>query len=390
LGLILLITILLLIYGSLFPFRFHAVPPESAWTMLYSWPAIDRFEVRDIAINVLIYLPIGLFGALWLDKGRPRATTPALTILLALALSMSMELLQVYDDSRQASLSDVVTNIAGAGFGILLARLYGRTLIRILDRPGMRTVVQPSGAMLLLSSWFAYQAYPLFPQVGLYLLREKLGVLRNDFTLPALSAIGTFVDWLAVAQLLEVVAGVKSGVPLLPLTMLLIPAKLLIVGRTFTWAEIAGAVCAWILWSTYLHRYGKRASLLAWLAASLLLMRGLAPYHWTHRVNPFYWAPLHGFFESGWGSATPVFLNKSFLYGTAVWLFHRAGYSYIRSAAGLAALLAVIEAAQMYLPGRSSEITDPVMVVILAVVLKTLDSSDRLATSPRNSDRPGP
>jgi len=382
LGLILLLTILLIVYGSLYPFHFHAGPAEPFWTLLHSWPTtIDRFEVRDIAVNTLIYLPVGFFGTLWRGKGNPRSTSPTLTILLALALSTSMELLQLFDDPREASISDVLTNVIGASLGIVLAHLYGRTMMRILVRPRMPISIRPSAALLLVFFWLAYQVYPLFPQVGLYVVRAKLAALEHDLAMPAVPAIGAVGDWLTVAQLLEVIAGPGPGLLLLPFTILLIPARLLILGRSFTWAEIAAAVCAWALWSTWLRRYRKRTVLLAWLSTALLLVRGLAPYHWASSATPFSWIPFRGFLDSNWSSAGLVLLNKSFLYGTAVWLFRTAGYSYISSTLGLAILLAIIEAVQTYLPGRSPEITDPIMIIVLAVVMKSLDSSDCIAAS---------
>jgi hypothetical protein len=199
--------------------------------------------------------------------------------------------------------------------------------------------------------------------------------------MPGVPAIGAVGDWLAVAQLLEVIAGPGPGLLLLPFTMLLIPARLLILGRSFTWAEIAGAACAWVLWSGWLRRYRNRTVLLAWLSAGLLLVRGLAPYHWSPSAIPFSWIPFRGFLDSNWSSAGLVLLNKSFLYGTVVWLFRTARYSYISSTLGLAVLLTMIEAVQTYLPGRSPEVTDPIMIMVLAVVMKSLDSSDHMAAS---------
>jgi VanZ family protein len=213
LGLIFLITILLIVYGSLYPFDFHAgrVAAGPVWVLLHAWPTtLNRSEIRDIAINILIYLPIGLFGVLYLGKGKPRPATSLLTILLALALSVSMELIQFFDDTREVSLVDVMTNVAGATLGVFLAYLYGRSLVRIMARPGMRAAFHPSGAMLLLFSWIAYQIYPVFPQVSLYVVHAKLVALGDNLVLPVVPAIGAAVDWLAVAQLLEVVAGPKS------------------------------------------------------------------------------------------------------------------------------------------------------------------------------------
>lgn len=375
-GFILLITIVLIVYGSLYPFHFHPSPARPLWVLFHSWPAaLDRFEIRDIAINILIYIPIGLFGALWFGRGKARCLPPVLTIVLAAALSLSMELCQLFDARRQASFFDVLTNVAGACIGVLLARLYGRTLLRILARRGARSVAHRSGTILLLLCWFSFQTYPWFPHVGLYAIRAKLAVLGSNFAVPGVGTIGTVVDWLAVAQLLEAAAGAEAAW-LLPLLMALIPARILIVGRTFTWAELTAAVAGWALWTMWLRRYSKRAGLLAWLAAILLSMRGLAPFHWAGKVNSFVWIPFAGLLESNWDSAALVLLDKSFLYGTAVWLFRKAGYSHTWATAGLAALLASIEAAQVYLPGRTAEITDPILLLIMSVLLKLLDMSD--------------
>src|SRR5271155_2568555 len=63
----LVIVIALIVYGSLYPWDFHSTQLAASplWVLIHSWPtAIDRFLFRDIAVNVLIYLPVGVFGFL--------------------------------------------------------------------------------------------------------------------------------------------------------------------------------------------------------------------------------------------------------------------------------------------------------------------------------------
>ena len=69
---VLLIVIALIVYGSLYPWDFHSaqLAANPLWVLIHSWPtAIDRFLFRDIAVNLLLYMPVGVFGFLGRYKG---------------------------------------------------------------------------------------------------------------------------------------------------------------------------------------------------------------------------------------------------------------------------------------------------------------------------------
>ena len=177
-----------------------------------------------------------------------------------------------------------------------------------------------------------------------------------------------------VAQLLESVLGAERTRRLFPLLLLVLPAKLLIAGRTVTWSELAGAVLAYIC-SYFLSGYQRRAALVAGLIASLLILRGLAPYHWSSVANPFSWIPFSGFLAADREFGMLTFLRKCFWYGSTVWLLRAAGWRLARAAVAVALLLGGIEIIQIHLPGRVAEITDPLLALILAM---TLGLSERL------------
>ena len=56
----------------------------------------------------------------------------------------------------------------------------------------------------------------------------------------------------------------------------------------------------------------------------------------------------------------------------AVWLFSRAGLRRLSSALIVMVTLAVIEYLQIHLPGRTVELTDPILAGLLAVALSRL------------------
>jgi hypothetical protein len=187
-------------------------------------------------------------------------------------------------------------------------------------------------------------------------------------------ALAIAVDCLAVACLLEAVAGARAARRLLPVMLLLIPAKMLIQDRNLQLAEALGAVCAGLSWGYVFWRYPSRTLLVAWLSVAALIVRGLAPYHFHGAAGPFSWMPFGATLSYDYASAMRPILAKGFLYGASIWLFWAAGRRYFAATIGVTALLAAIEFVQRYLPGRTAEITDPIYALLLAMMLRWLDT----------------
>ena len=59
-----------------------------------------------------------------------------------------------------------------------------------------------------------------------------------------------------------------------------------------------------------------------------------------------------------------------------LWLVNRAGLAWLPATLLTAALVMALRLTQMWLPGRSAEITDVMMVLILAAVMKVLEQSE--------------
>ena len=142
---LLVIAIAFIVYGSLYPWEFRPAPPgQSALdVLLHSWPAqLTNSDIGDIVVNLIVYVPVGMFGFLALDRTRRERLRWVTPVLLAFALSASMELLQVYDRTRVASLLDLLTNTLGALAGTFLGFLFRRTMYQ---------------GMFLVLYWLAFQ-----------------------------------------------------------------------------------------------------------------------------------------------------------------------------------------------------------------------------------------
>lgn len=98
----------------------------------------DRRGLRDVAINVLLYLPFGAAAFLALSRGRRRVWAVAGATAAGTLLSATLEMLQVYAPGRDPSLSDVASNTLGAAAGALAAMILGHRLAKLT--PGRAVV----------------------------------------------------------------------------------------------------------------------------------------------------------------------------------------------------------------------------------------------------------
>ena len=108
------------------------------------------------------------------------------------------------------------------------------------------------------------------------------------------------------------------------------------------------------------------------MALSAILLVELAPFHFTGHAAPFSWVPLGATFENERWGALVILLRKAFFYGSAIWLLVRSGTRYPVAGGALAASLLVLEMVQRYLPGRTPEITDSLIAVVMTAALWSL------------------
>ena len=169
LGFLWIVFALFVVYGTTIPFHFaeSAAEVRANLARLSPNPFLSpetgrRVSIPDTVQNVLLFLPFGLLGFLTLQP-RLRSAWLALvvTTILGGLLSGGVEALQLLTVDRLSSVSDVVTNTAGAFSGALAAYLlqgaFARGAAQVAAR-GLNTVpaFQPAlvaAVMVVLSAW---------------------------------------------------------------------------------------------------------------------------------------------------------------------------------------------------------------------------------------------
>ena len=377
---LLLLVIALIVYGSLYPwhFDFDRSNTNPLWVLLHAWPqGIDRWALRDAATNLLLYFPLGMAAFLAAARRHGRLVAFDAALLIALGLSTSMEMLQIYDPGRTCSLFDVFCNVSGAAAGAAAALVFHPGLASLARRkPGRHG----SAGLLLAACWASYQLYPFFPLLSQTKLRASIEILVETASFSAVEVWANAAGWMAAALAMEAFLGRMRPRWLLA-AMACLPLRLFIAERSLTLNEALGAALALLLWGLLPER--KRLPANVFLLASATVLRELSPFHLADTPHPFSWIPFSATFESERQSAAVILLRKAFEYGALVWLFHTQGISYARAAVAVAGSLAVFETIQRYLPGRTPEITDSVVALLMALVLWRLSSRTTTCSGPR-------
>jgi VanZ family protein len=362
---ILAVVIILLIYGTLYPWVFVArdLPASPLYILVHTW-AVDLsqpLKLFDIALNLAIYMPLGTFAYLTFRRIPSRALRALTPVVLGALLSGTLEMTQLFVPSRQCSAVDWFANTLGTALGVAAGFAFRRIVPATHSRD--------RGALALLVCGVAYLTFPLFP----ILHRDEISARALAYMQPSLispvAVLSALAGWFAAGQMLLCV-GVRRPLVWLSLLLCLLPLQVAIMGRTPTLASLAGGLLALLLFS-FGGRMPQAARASAILVLLAIVIEGLSPFSFA-APQPFVWIPFSGLMNTPQQIAFIIVLRKLFLYGTAVWLLHICGLSFVRAGTAVSILLAAIELLQTRIPPHVPEITDPLLAVLCSFALSTL------------------
>jgi len=353
-----LLAVLLIGYGSLYPFDFRAQgAPLGA---LFEFGSTTR---GDFLGNLALFLPFGYLGMVaWSRPGR--LARFVIVVVLGAVYGTALQWLQLYLPSRDpAVLRDVVPNIVGTVVGALA----GMTPLLDVRRLGERGGTRPA-PWVLVCFWLAYRLVPFVPSIDLQAWKDSLKPLRDWRPLPWISVVHDAAAWTAVGCLWAAAPLGRLSVRWLPVLVLAtLGLEVLIVDNRVSPGNVAGAALGLALSLVLARRPGPVAVLLA----AAILLAGLRPGEGA--AGGFEWVPFGGFLSGSMLVNAQSLFEKAFLYGALVWLAREAGLRLALAAGSTALLLAGIEVAQTGIPGHTAEVTDPLLALFAALFLWVAD-----------------
>ena len=223
--LLLAIIVALILYVSLYPFRFGADGPSVIEVLRdISWARASR---GDMLNNVLLYVPLGFCIALAVEPRFGRLAGIVAGLVGGALLSVTMEIMQGSIATRVPSLTDLSLNSVGALAGAIGGSAWHALGARMTPRanPVGRSGAIPLAVLVL---WLIARLWPFVPDAS---LRQVKRAVRPLFT-PEIGwaeLAAFFVGWLVVAQAVFHLARRQRSVD-----GFLIVIAAVLVGRTFT------------------------------------------------------------------------------------------------------------------------------------------------------------
>ena len=185
-------------------------------------------------------MPLGFIGTVTVGK-RIGLNQLALTILIGIALSFAVEVVQYYDTGRDTEATDLYANTLGTAIGAGIGWFFGQDF----RFPLLREISANRVPALLLTAWLGYRLYPYVPTIDLH---KYWGALKPVFLYPQLTPDSLFrhvAIWLSICVMIEKIAGDHRASGLIRrFAVFLIFSCVLVISTRVTLAQIAGIVVA--------------------------------------------------------------------------------------------------------------------------------------------------
>lgn len=396
-----------IIYGSLIPFEFHAVPWSQARDSLMRmpWLSLGLGSRIDWLANVILYFPLGFLGmcvALAGDlRGRRNHRVPhwlqALALIgLGAALALAIEFAQIFFAPRTVSLNDLVAELGGVALGSTAGLAFGRWFVRLLSHATRSDTPQHAPVLQLYT--LIYLALCLFPfdfSTAMAAFEQKLATGHAGWWM---APIHRAQPLRALVQLFgEAVAVLPFGIALgmgsrpmrwpaaavvgLGLSLAIEVVQLFLLSATSQGASVLSRTIGFAAGAALVAHSGELRNILTVATLRRLVIAGTLPWllvlaylagwgrgpvsagGWWERAASLHYLPFYYHYYVGEARALTSVLQCVASYawvGIAVGLYWPRPRPML--AAGLAALAAVVvEGSQLFLDGRRP---DPTNVLI--------------------------
>jgi len=315
---------LFIVYGTTIPFDFRVgwsgAMDKVAHLPLNPLISPDtgrRVSIPDEVQNVLLFIPFGAFGVL-AGRSRRRSSLWRLVSVtgLALALSVSVETLQLFSADRVTSAGDVTTNVTGAILGGVAAiagrgsfeRLMGR--LRTAGVTGTETFY-PAMVFAILLCVAAWEPFDVTLDVGSFV--DKVKMLHHDvwqyrglLTDEGVEVIRYGLFGVFAASWLEAIGRPRAAVEAATIGVIaafaLEGCQILIHSRMPALEDAvvhaSGALLGVALWTARRRVTSPRLWIAALVVATAIASatQNLSPFTWEVAHQPMRWFPFLGYY----------------------------------------------------------------------------------------------
>ena len=206
------IVIAVIVYGSLYPFAFRPADDGIGPVLRALWESrAERPGRVTFLANILLYMPLGFFAIHALGRRGGAAGRMVLITLLGVFLSVSMELLQYFDEGRVTDAPDVYANTLGT----LIGAGAGSLLTESIRWPFLSKIAVARVPTLLLAAWVGYRLFPFVPTLDLHKYWSAIKPVIIDPDPTYYDLLRYTAMWLGIGALIEAIGWYATRVAVL-------------------------------------------------------------------------------------------------------------------------------------------------------------------------------
>ncbi len=373
------ITVIILIgYGSLYPFNFdlNRDLPTDLLAWLGNWE--QRTIRSDLIANILLFMPYGFFGALNIQQNQRRSPLLAALwlIISGIAFALLLQLLQFFLPTRVPHAADALVNTVGILLGISMAAYTNSQRIRRLIPQKFQFQLIP--ALLVLTLWLGWAFFPYIPvfeakQIGLGIE----GVYQSHWQWQLWLKFLLF--WLIFYVSFSRVVG--RAYPLsffLIFSVFILVIKLTMLRTQLGWSELTAVPIALLL-QRYISNQSRFLLILV-LALFLLFIKFLWPWQWAgsaESINAIQWVPFKTFLGGSTWYHLSNLLEYSLLLAGIVYALAKWQKSYAKAAVSIFIIILLFSMLQLFVVNKTPDITNLIIVLVLGFLFERVDQIRR-------------
>ncbi len=370
---LLFVVISIIIYGSLFPFNFVAIDiTQVAW---FDWGTEleQRTTNGDILSNFLTFIPFAYFAFLVNPLRQNSFFLRSLSVLIfGLVLAYTLQVAQFFLPSRIPTVADVIINFWGICAGITCALLVTYNYQKNPDKVSAWPVYS-SALTMLIACWVIYRLFPLFPEFSLDNIITSLSPLWPELAFNWVECLYLCCLWWAFFSML--VKDQWNNIQVshaVSIVVGILIVEIFIQHNVVDLTDLIAASLAIVLFFCLPQKF-QIPSLLIGLVCAYFLheLQNLEKLETSVNVN---WIPLKTYLRGSMWVNTHDFLEKLFLFG-AMLFFSTVLLSRILLATLVCLLIVIsVECLQYLLNLGHADISDPLILLLLGLVLGKLES----------------
>jgi len=358
---ILIVLVLLITYGSLYPGNFSHVDPDAFEQFFTNMLWVT--STGDLLGNIALFLPLGINGG-WVIHTRYRTTHLLLWLAAGFVFALTLQILQIWLPTRSAALADVLWNMVGLLSGIGTGSLVRQSLSsRSLDKLSLlRTGTIIPFVILLL--WTGSELLPLVPSLDWQKFKDALKPLQEtdfSFSYFGFHAAG----FMAAGSILSLQIH-KPTVWLTGTLLFVLAGKIVVIDQFLDLSTLTGLLAGYLATILLLQtKHRIRAAAAFWPLLFAWSLYALTPFSFTSG-GTFNLIPFTTMLEGSMLDNTTGLVRSLYIYSALLWLGSQIGGNFRGIVLALIFWSIVIELIQTGLLGRNADITEPLLIGLIA------------------------